>query len=358
MKKLLLMALVLLSTLAWAEDSKPKFIYDVDFVTDFDNREYHDPYDASRTIFGFRLTPTIGVGFSDSIGGRHKFLAGATYIQPCGADWRHVKVMPTVYYQWAVAPFRVSMGFIPYSELYYQLPDYLRSDSLSFMCPNIQGALFQFRNHWGYLQAFADWRGMYSREYREAFRIVADGKFYYRWMYAGLYAQLNHLANSLDKHEGVNDDVLINPLMGLNFTDMTPLDSLSFHVGYMCGIQRHRRLDEVHIAHGMQVDFMLQWRFLGFHNSLYFGGNQMPLYGRFGSLLNQGDPHYQASLYDRMDFYVYLIRRSFVTCYAGWNLLITNQGTLSHQQQIVCRFSLDQALHHREKKVLRSLSYR
>ena len=156
------------------EETKPKFLYDVDFVFNFDNREYHDSYDNSQTILGFRLTPTIGVGFADSLGGKHKLMAGVSYIQPCGADWRHVQVLPTVYYQWDIRSFRAGLGFIPYDELISPLPDYLRSDSLAFMYPNIQGALFQYQSKWGYAQCFADWRGMYSKERRESFRIVAD----------------------------------------------------------------------------------------------------------------------------------------------------------------------------------------
>lgn len=335
-----------------------KFLYDVDFLFDFDNREYHDPYDDSQTIAGFRLTPTVGVGFADSLGGEHKFMAGVSYIQPFGAGWKSVKVMPTVYYQWKVKPFKVSAGFIPYSELYSALPDYLMSDSLAFMSPNIQGLLAQFKNHWGYLQVFADWRGMMQVDTREAFRIVADGKLRYKWAYWGLYAQLNHLANSAGKHQGVCDDAMVNPLMGFDFTSMTPLDSLSVQVGYLFGVQRDRNAHESYVAHGGHIDLMMRWRFIGFKNSLYFGEKQMPFYERYGSLLNQGDPHYNAMLYDRMDIYLYLVRRSFVTCYASWNLLITDRGNLSHQQQIVCRFSLDQVMNNRKRAVMRTMTYR
>lgn len=342
----------------WAENSKPTFLYDVDFVFDFDNREYHDPYDVSRTIVGFRLTPTIGVGFADSLGGQHRLMAGATYIQPCGADWRHVRVMPTVFYQWDIRGFRCSFGFIPYDELLSPLPLYLRSDSISFSEPNIQGALLQYRSRWGYVQGLADWRGMYSKERREAFRLIADGRFTYDWFFAGGYAMLNHLANSEGQHQGVNDDIMINPLVGVSVGHLTPLDSLSLSAGYICSIERDRHVNEAYVAHGAHIDLMLRWRFIGLRNSLYVGQNQMPLYPVYGSLLNQGDPHYQALLFNRTDIYLYLIRRSFVTCYAGWNLLVTDKGVLSHQQQIVCRFNLDAVLHHREKKVLRSLSYR
>ncbi|MCQ2333338.1 MAG: hypothetical protein MJZ88_01850 [Paludibacteraceae bacterium] len=44
-------------------------------------------------------------------------------------------------------------------------------------------------------------------------------------------------------------------------------------------------------------------------------------------MLNQGDPPYQASLYNHTDIFFYLVRRSFVKCYAGWSFLVTNSGT-------------------------------
>ena len=70
----------------------------------------------------------------------------------------------------------------------------------------------------------------------------------------------------------------------------------------------------------------------------------MPLYSGYGPLVNQGDSRYQARIYNRMDVFFYLIRRSFVTAYAGWNLLYLEGYGLSHQQQVVCRFSLEPLL--------------
>jgi len=96
----------------------------------------------------------------------------------------------------------------------------------------------------------------------------------------------------------------------------------------------------------------------------------MPLYPQYGQLVNQGDPRYQARIYNRTDIFFYLIRRSFVTAYAGWNLLYLDGYGLSHQQQVVCRFSLEPLLRYTkltkeermaERKAgtkLRTLSYR
>ena len=346
------------------------FLYDVDFVTNFDNREMHHPYEDSQTLFGVRLTPTVGLGFNDSIGGTHKFMAGVSYVQPFGAKWRDCTVTPTVYYQFEAKGFRLNFGFVPYDFLTEALPDYLRSDSLAFAYPNIQGVLFQYRNKWGHADLFCDWRGMMSHETREAFRIVGGGKFHYDWLFAGGYAQLNHLSHNADSILGVCDDIVINPLAGVSLGHLTPLDSLALQVGYIGSFQRDRRAEQQWFAHGFHADFCLVWRFIGLRNEFYIGKNQMPLYPQYGQVLNQGDPKYQAEIYNRTDLFFYLIRRPFVTAYAGWNLLYVHGHGLSNQQQVVCRFSLeplmqwtkmtkDERLESRKRgDKLRTLSYR
>lgn len=346
------------------------FLYDVDFVMNFDNREIHHPYEPSQTLFGVRLTPTIGLGFNDSIGGTHKLMAGVSYVQPFGAKWRDCTVTPTVYYQFDAKGFRLNFGFVPYDFLTEALPDYLRSDSLAFAYPNIQGVLFQYRSKWGYADLLCDWRGMMSADTREAFRILGGGKFRYEWLYAGGYAQLNHLSHNSGTVLGVCDDIVWNPLVGVSVGHLTPLDSLALQVGYIGSFQRDRRAKEQWFAHGLHIDFILTWRFIGVRNEFYYGDNQMPLYAQYGQILNQGDPRYQARIYNRTDIYFYLIRRSFVTAYAGWNLLYLDGYVLSHQQQVVCRFSLEpllrwtkltkdeRVLARKEGIKLRTLSYR
>ena len=179
---------------------------------------------------------------------------------------------------------------------------------------------------------------------REAFRIIAAGKFRYNWLFAGGYAQLNHLSHNSGTILGVCDDIVINPLDGVSLGYLTPLDSLALQVGYIGSFQRDRKAGQQWFTHGFHADLCLEWQFIGFRNEFYYGDNQMPLYPQYGQLLNQGDPRYQARIYNRTDIYFYLIRRSFVTAYAGWNFLYLDGFGLSHQQQLVCRFSLEPLL--------------
>ena len=71
----------------------------------------------------------------------------------------------------------------------------------------------------------------------------------------------------------------------------------------------------------------------------------MPLYGTYGTLLNQGNAFYQSPIYNRTDFMIYIIQRRFVNCYFAWNLHYTKGEKLGHQQQLVVHFNLDAIKH-------------
>ena len=323
------------------------FSYDVDFITYFDNREYQSALQPSQTIFGTRLSPEIGVIFNDSLGGTHKMMAGVSYIQPFGAQWQAAKLIPTVYYQYKQSGFTVSLGAIPYTHLQHALPDYLMSDSMSFAYPNIQGALFQYQSKWGFAEFLCDWRGLPSSTTREAFRLIMNGQFHYDWFLAGGYGQLNHLANksSDQPNLGVCDDSYVNPFIGVDFSNKTPFDSLSLKLGYLVGMQRDRKQNRTYTPQGATIDLFARWKFLGIQNRLYVGDNLMPLYGTYGTLLNQGNAFYQSPIYNRTDLMIYIIQRPFVNCYFAWNLHYTKGEKLGHQQQLVVHFNLDAIKH-------------
>ena len=66
----------------------------------------------------------------------------------------------------------------------------------------------------------------------------------------------------------------------------------------------------------------------------------MPLYPQLGAQLNQGDPFYQSSTYNRTDIYAYIFRKSYLNCIAFCNLHYT-PGNLDFQQQLTLRFYID-----------------
>lgn len=334
-----------------------QFIYDVDFTTYFDNREYYAPYQIPQTIFNFRLSPQVGVCILDRIGGRHELVAGVSYTQRLGGDWRDVQFNPIAYYHFDYKGFDIGMGAIPYTRRIMPMPEWLMYDSLTYMHPNIQGALFQYRDERGFVELMCDWRGAQTVERREMFRIVANGQYQYKALQIGGLAHMNHKASfAAPNHEQVMDDIHLNAFVGADLTQYTPFDSLSIRAGYIFGWERDRAVDQSWLNHGMIVELYANWWFLGLKNTFYYGDNLMPLRVR-NSNACLGDPFYQSRIYNRTDLFVYLYRSSFVNCYFSWNMHY-DMHRLQHQQQMIVRFELEplmQELAGRKQPYLRGL---
>lgn len=324
------------------EQRRVLFIYDLDFDVYFDNREYHEPYQRPQTLFNFRISPEVGVRVLDRAGGRHRVVAGVRYTQPLGGNWRDARFDPTAFYHYNYRGFNLSLGAIPYESRLHALPDWLMYDSITYMHPNIQGALISYADRRGYIELMCDWRGSQSVERREMFRITADGRYQYRWFNVGATAQINHKARRSEPApwEGVADDIYISPQIGFDFGRLIPqLDSFSLRLGYIVGVQNDRASGVSCMPQGFSAELYLNWWFLGIRDQFYAGDPLMPLYSRYGADLNQGDPFYRARLYNRLDIFAYIYRNSFVNCYFSYNLHYDGH-TLQHQQQLVVRFLL------------------
>ena len=183
---------------------------------------------------------------------------------------------------------------------------------------------------------------MQTKKRREAFNIVASGKWQPGVFFLGGHIMMNHLARTIaaGDDQSVMDDMIVNPYIGADFARYTPLSILSVKCGYLLSMERHRGLGEWHRPQGFLCDIQGEWRWLGLHNTLYAGESQMPFYEQFGSQLNQGDPFFQSDFYNRTDIYAYIFHNSFVNCKASFNLHFT-PGKISYQQQLSVRFYLD-----------------
>lgn len=321
-----------------------QFLYDVDFTTYFDNREYRSPYQIPQTIFNFRLSPEIGVRILDRAGGRHELVAGVSYTKRLGGDWRDVQFDPIAYYRFRYRGFTVGLGAIPYTQRIAAMPDWLLYDSVAYMHPNIQGAHMAYQDERGFVELMCDWRGAQTPERREMFRVLVNGQYRYKWLQAGGLAHLNHKASfASPNHEYVMDDIHLNGFVGADLTRYTPLDSLSVRAGYIFGWQRDRSVNESFFNHGALIELYANWWFIGLKNTLYVGDNMQPLRPR-NAYLCLGDPFYQSRLYNRTDIFVYLYRASFVNVYFSWNMHYDTHR-LQHQQQVIVRFELEPLMH-------------
>lgn len=316
-----------------------QFIYDVDFATYFDNREYHAPYQIPQTILNFRLSPQIGVRIMDRAYGKHEFVAGVSYTQRLGGNWRDIQFNPIAYYHFNYRGFDAGMGAIPYSRRIVPVPEWLMYDSLTYYHPNIQGALLQYHNENGFLEFMCDWRGAQTADRREMFRLLLNGLYQKRWLQVGGLAHMNHKAGFATTYEPVMDDVHLNAFAGADVTKYVPLDSLSLRIGYIFGWQRDRGANDVFANHGLIIELYANWWFIGIKNTFYYGDNLQPLRVR-NENSSLGDPFYQSRLYNRTDLFVYLYRSSFLDFYFSWNMHY-DSISLQHQQQMSVRFHLE-----------------
>ncbi|MCP9610767.1 hypothetical protein [Coprobacter tertius] len=330
---------VFLLTLPFGKIGAQDLLWNVDFTGFFDNREYKFSKQLSQTFFGTRLSPEIGIGVLNN---KHRIMAGASWIQPFGANKRESSVDFTAYYRYQQPDFCMSFGAFPRTQLIESLPEVLQYDSLTYFRPNIMGALFQYIGKKGFAELYIDWRQMQTENRREAFIIVGSGRWQPGLFFLGGHAVMNHLARSKNAgpDQSVMDDMVLYPYVGVDFARLTPLSELSLKAGYLLSLERHRGIGVWHHPQGFISELKVQWRFIGVKNTLYAGGEQMPFYDSFGSQLNQGDPFYRSKFYNRTDIYCYIFHNRYVNCKASFNLHATSEN-ISSQQQLTVRFYLD-----------------
>lgn len=317
--------------------------WSVDFNTFLDNREGDDFYTPTETIFKTRLAPEIGLSF---LNGTHRISGGVTWIQPVGNGWNDYKLCPTLYYRYTSPTWRLSLGMLPRTQLIDPMPDVLWSNDMAFNEPNIRGFLIQYVRPQGYAELSLDWRGLQSETQREAFNVNFNGLWNPKGIFlVGGHLMMNHLAKQKNPPVGQNivDDMLINPLVGVNLAKVTPLDSFTIKAGLLMSLERDRNTDGWQTPAGALIEIVAEWRFLGIKNTLYAGNAQFPLYGEFGSILNMGEPYYQSSFYNRTNVYAYILRNRFVNLEASLNFHYTKEA-FGFQQQLLLRVYIDNEL--------------
>lgn len=320
--------------------SSQKIVWDVDFVSVFNNREGGDEQTPDQTFLHLRLTPQIGVSFAD---GRHTLMGGVSYFQPLNNDWGGHKLTPTFHYRYAQNGWRLSMGFIPRTVLLSDVPKYLWSDSLAYHQPVIRGLLAQKTTRSGYSELMLDWRQLQSETRREAFVVGFNSSYHIGALFTiGGHVQYNHLAKRKNAPEGesVNDDATINPMVGLDFTKRTGLDTLAFRLGPIIQLERNRAQGKWQTPAGFVADARCRYRWIEARETFFAGKDMFPLYEQFGCELNLGDPYYRYKIYSRTDVIAHVVNTEFVDVTASLSAHVTDK-MFGFWQQIGVRFYIN-----------------
>lgn len=341
MKKLMRGAAVMTAALAAnlctvaQEAAKPSFWWDVDFSTVFDNREGDSKYTDTRTYFQTQLAPEIGAQFK-SAGATHRIAGGAVWTQPIGSEWDGHRISPTLYYCYeGHRGLSASIGMFGRNQLIRPLPNYIWSDSVYYCQRNIRGAMIQYQSDRGFFEALLDWRGMQSRSRREAFNIIAQGEWRHRSFTAGGLAMMNHLARSAeatdDQH--VVDNFIVNPYVGYRGAGNNIAGHI--HLGMLASLSRDRGESAWIERAGLWLEGAVAWRWLEAKNTLYAGGKLFPLYSRYGSLLEQGEPYYASKWYDRLSLAANLVSTSRVALKASVDFNLAKNNFTFYQRLLL-----------------------
>ena len=328
----ILLALVLIvaaTSVAKAESAKDKvsLAYDLDFEMRFDNREfYRSRFSESMTIFGARLTPSVGVQIVQDNGLRHRLMAGIDVMKDFGdsAANRELFRELTIYYnvqkQVGDNGLELYAGIFPRKLLDGRWTQAFFSDSLSFYDNNLEGILLKLKRPKAHFELGADWMGLTGEYRRERFMIFSSGEGQVLPLTTFGYSfYVYHYAGSR-KVRGVVDNILINPYARIDLGERMRMQKFSMTLGWLQALQNDRRnVGRYVFPGGGEFDLEARhWNF-GVHNRFYLGTDIMPYYNsldaggfKYGAgSLYLGDPFYRvndrgerkAGMYDRLEIF-------------------------------------------------------
>lgn len=340
----LIVSLILASFSASAQEKRErdvKFAYDVDFEMNFDNREfYRSAFTSSMTIFGARLTPSVGLEHISKDGSEHRLMAGIDVMKDFGASpisellsggktdetavrqnnlnlFREITLYYKVRKQFKDTEMTIYAGIFPRRNMEGRYSQAFFSDSLKFYDNNLEGLLLKFCRPAAYFEVGCDWMGQFGQARRERFMIYTSGEGKVAPVLSlGYSGYMYHFANS-EKVQGLVDNILINPYACFDFSDRLPLQTFTLTLGWLQAMQHNRK----HVGHyvfpcGGHLDLEARKWNVAVKNMLFYGTDMMPYYNwkdeggfKYGNELYLGEPFFRvhddgtggAGLYDRLE---------------------------------------------------------
>ncbi|WP_304401614.1 hypothetical protein [uncultured Alistipes sp.] len=288
--------------------SAQEVVWGASFDFFFDNREYKSAINWPQTLFGARIAPELGVSWDD---GRHTLMMGYSMLANFGAKPFQTDNELFGYYQYASPRFRAWAGVIPRNRTIGDYPSAFFSDSVRYYDPNLTGLLLQYVGGRGYVEFGCDWNSMITDDRREKFLLFSSGRINKGLFYAGYHLSMYHHAGRNNEEDGVVDNVLLHPHVGLDLARVAGMEVLSVQGGWLQAFQNDRKyVGEYVTPGGFQLEVKAQmWKF-GIFNTLYAGKNLMPYFVGdpdldYGPGLYWGEPWYRTTsdVYDRLEIY-------------------------------------------------------
>lgn len=329
-------------SVAQTGEEKVKFAYDVDFDMNFDNREFvGNRFSKSMTIFGARLTPSVGITVLQSDRGMlHRLMAGIDVMKDFGAspvpaelsggadnesdaalNNKHLFRELTLYYMLEKKSENTSLqmfaGVFPRKAAEGRYSEAFFSDSLRFYDNNLEGLLLKVYRPKSYWEIGCDWMGKPGYARKEKFMIFSSGESRITsFMDLGYAAYMYHFAGSR-KARGVVDNILLNPYAEFDFGESMNMQEFSLRFGWLQAMQHDREFVGHYVFPcGGEFDLKMRKWNVGIHNMLFYGTDMMPYYNsldkggdKYGNRLYMGDPFYRIhsdgtsgpGMYDRFE---------------------------------------------------------
>lgn len=321
---------------------KVKFAYDVDFEMNFDNREFvGNRFSKSMTIFGARLTPSVGITVPQPDKGMmHRLMAGIDVMKDFGTsplsaelsggadnesdaalNNKHLFRELTLYYVLEKKSENTSLqmfaGVFPRKAAEGRYSEAFFSDSLRFYDNNLEGLLLKIYRPKSYWEIGCDWMGKPGYARKEKFMIFSSGESHITsFMNLGYAAYMYHFAGSR-KARGVVDNILLNPYAEFDFGEDMNMQEFSLRFGWLQAMQHDREFVGHYVFPcGGEFDLKMRKWNIGIHNKLFYGTDMMPYYNsldkggdKYGNRLYMGDPFYRVhsdgtsgpGMYDRFE---------------------------------------------------------
>lgn len=273
-----------------------------DFTTLFDNTEYATlGHGTSGTLFSARLTPKIGVEWSE----RNMLMFGVDMVQDFGHRSKFLSdVNVQLYYAYKAPRVKVFAGIFPRTELRGLRSQLFFDRSYRYYHNRIGGVLARYEDDkfkGAYVELAMDYAGMRDFDTREAFSIMSSGYWSISGSYIGYDFYMGHYAKDSNPEtiDGVVDNILLTPYLGYKLKVVTSLRPLNFDVrlSYIQSLQRDRINENRWVyPRGAELFVEVEWYDVHLSNRLYVSrGSLFTYYDRYGSELYFGHPLYNVA---------------------------------------------------------------
>jgi hypothetical protein len=291
-----------------------------------DNREFVNVGLPSKTLFGVRITPEIGLRFEEE----HRIRVGATFIQEFG--YNHQKIKPILYYQYQKGGHLFQLGAFTRYGLIEDFPRALMADTLLYDRPQVEGMLWKFQRKKFYQQIWIDWNSRQTDHQREEFIAGWSGKIPLANFYLGHSAMLWHQAHRKIRlpDDRIRDNASFQIKFGYERKQWLGLDSIDLHLSYIQAFDRLRSVYDWQKPMGGLAHLHLRYRSFYVENT-YYDGEALPL--------PFGDPFYRSEQYNRAELGWIPLKNKTIEAKLALSLHFT-EDAIDNQQQFTLRYHI------------------